>query len=79
MARALGRASDATHSRVAVAGLALPRWCRGYALVGGVGGVGGLVAVQSCAGRPPVAICMAVTRPAVCRAVRAWSIWPAGW
>ena len=38
-----------------------------------------LVAVQSWAGRPPVGICVAVTRPAACRAWSAWSIWPAGW
>ena len=41
--------------------------------------VGGLVAVQSCAGRPPVGIWVAVARPAAWRAWRAWSIWPAGW
>ena len=37
------------------------------------------MAVQSCAGRPPVAIWVTVARPAVWRARSAWSIWPAGW
>ena len=32
-----------------------------------------------CAGRPPVGIWVAVTRPAACSAWREWSIWPAGW
>jgi hypothetical protein len=65
--RGCGWASDATHSRVAVAGQ-LPPGRRGYAAAGWVGG---LVAVQSCAGRPPVGIWVAVTRPAACRAWRA--------
>src|SRR5450755_980965 len=74
--RACGWTSDATHSRVAVAGQLPPGRRGGYAAAGWVGG---LVAVQSCAGRPPVGIWVAVTRPAACRAWRAWSIWPAGW
>jgi hypothetical protein len=77
MVEGLVRASDATHSRVAVAGWRAPRGlgCRDYA---SAGWVDALVAVQSCAGRSPVGIWVAVTRPAEPRAWRAWSIWPRG-